>query len=102
MFCSCTMHEPSQQGSQVWTRLILAEVFEVRVCVIKAFIGAMKLSLQEIQRGSAAHNQHSGSTGMEVVLLSPQVVALQTTPEVVRGRLQERMSRFASGEWVAL
>ena len=66
----------------------LAEVFGVRACVIKfmrgAHRGAMKLSLQKIQRGSAANNSIVETRGWKLFLL------------------QERMSKFASGEWELL
>ena len=77
----------STEGFASLDEVDLAEVFEVRVCVMKsipkfmrgAHCGAMKLSLQEIQRGSVANNS-TAETGMEVVLSLAQVVALQTTP----------------------
>ena len=69
-FFTCRMHEPPQQGSP-----------GVRACVMKsipkfmrgAYSGAMKLSLQKIQRGSAAKN-----TEVDFILSLAHVVALES------------------------
>ena len=53
-------------------------------------------------KGISGEQQHSGNTVMEVILSPAQVVPLLKPPRgglVPRGRLQERMSKFASGEW---
>ena len=53
----------------------LAEVFEVRACVIKSSRGASKLSLQEIQMGSAANNS--------IVQTRSRLLFFKIHPEVV-------------------
>ena len=64
----------------------------------------MKLSLQEIQRGSAANNSIVETPGWKLFFLLPRLLLF--TPLrgglVPRGKLQERMSKFASGEWELL
>ena len=84
----------------------LAEVFEVRACVMKsipkfmrgAYRGAMKLSLQEIQRGSA-NNSTVETRGWKLFFLLPRLLLFKPPRGglVPRSRLQERMSKFASG-----
>ena len=90
----------------------LAEVFEVRACVMKsipkfmrgAYRGAMKLSLQEIQRGSVVNNSTVETRGWKLFFLLPRLLLFKPPRGglVPRGRLQERMSKFASGEWELL
>ena len=75
-------HEPTTAGFASLDEVDLAEVFEVGACVMKsipkfmrgAYRWAMKVSLQEIQRGSAANNSTVETRGWKLFFLLPRLL----------------------------
>ena len=99
-------------GFQSLDDVDLTQVFEVPAMVMKsipkfmrgAFRGALKLSLQEIQRGSTANNSVVEARGWKLFFLLPRLLLFRPPRGglIPRGRLQERLARFAAGDWEAL
>ena len=99
-------------GFQSLDDVDLTQVFEVPAMVMKsipkfmrgAFRGALKLSLQEIQRGSTANNSVVEARGWKLFFLLPRLLLFRPPRGglIPKGRLQERLARFAAGDWEAL
>ena len=97
-------------GFQSVDEVDLTEVFEVPALVMKsipkfmrgAFRGALKLSLQEIHRGSVANKSIVEARGWKLFSLLPRSLVFRPPRGglVPRGRLQERLAPFVAGDCV--
>ena len=64
----------------------------------------MRLAIDEVADGVAAHNEAKQERGWKLFLLLPRML-LQRPPRgglVPKSKLQERLRRFATGDWVGL
>ena len=90
----------------------LVEQFQRRPVIMRSvpvvmkgsFKAAMRLAIDEVADGVAAHDEDKQERGWKLFLLLPRML-LQRPPRgglVPKSKLQERLRRFAIGDWIGL